>query len=242
MLTVRYLPFESRTPAGNMAADESLMLSASELGIASFRFYTWDVPTLSLGYFQPAASRIELPAWVRRATGGDAIVHDPACEITYSLALPEGVEWQPPGIPWICKMHYILRDALKTLGVESRAVICGEEQKLEPVLCFQHQTAGDLLVSGRKVAGSAQRKWKGALLQHGSILFRQSPFAPSVHGIAELSGITVEKAEFIAAVEKEFPRATGYTLVPGNWKPEELATAARFEQEKYDHPNWNEKR
>ena len=165
-------------------------------------------------------------------------MHDPATEITYSFALPPGKDWQPPGESWICKMHYTIRDVLATYGVEAKSVLCGQEQKLEPVLCFQHQTAGDLLVNGRKVAGSAQRKQKGAILQHGSILFRQSPFAPSVPGILELAGVMVNSQAFMDAVVN----ALEWNSVVGDWTAEELALAAKFEKEKYSSDEWNLKR
>ncbi len=238
MQTVRLLPFASRTGTGNMAADDAMLHSASESGIASFRMYSWDEPTLSLGYFQSASERPSEIHWVRRATGGAAIVHDPATEITYSFALPPGKDWQPPGESWICRMHYAIRNVLATFGVNARSVLCGQEKKLEPILCFQHQTAGDLLVNGRKVAGSAQRKHKGSLLQHGSILFRQSTFAPSVPGVLELAGVSVNPQAFMNAILN----AMEWKLEPGDWSDVELALAEKFEQEKYSSDEWNLKR
>jgi lipoate-protein ligase A len=245
MPTVRLLPFAAATGADNMARDEAL-LHAAERGVASIRFYTWLEPTLSLGYFQPAADRLTDTAlsqmsWVRRATGGAAIVHDPAHEITYSLALPPGEQWQPRGESWICRMHHVVQDVLKGMSVPARAVVCGEEQKLGPVLCFRHQTPGDLTVNGHKVAGSAQRKWKGALLQHGSILFSRSPLAESLPGIEELSGVRVTKS-VRDSVLVELTRVTGWTLEPGDWTADELADAKRIAAEKFAAAEWNEKR
>ena len=76
-----------------MAADEALLRSALDRKVASLRFYTWTVPTLSVGYFQPHEEReITDVAWVRRPTGGDAILHH--LEITYCLALPTGPPWR----------------------------------------------------------------------------------------------------------------------------------------------------
>ncbi|MEO2088804.1 MAG: hypothetical protein ABGY75_04790, partial [Gemmataceae bacterium] len=187
MPSIRLLPFAAASGAGNMARDEALLLSAADRGVASLRFYTWTEPTVSLGYFQPAAERLAMegplpPApspggrggeksedllspplppgegaggrgllpYVRRATGGAAIVHDPPTEITYSFALPPGPHWQPPGESWICRMHYFVRDVLRAKwGVTAKAVVCGEEQKLGPVLCFLHHTPGDLVVEAR---------------------------------------------------------------------------------------------
>jgi lipoyl(octanoyl) transferase len=245
MLPVRLLPFAAASGADNMARDEA-MLHAAERGVASLRFYTWTEPALSLGYFQPAADRfidtaLSQMAWVRRATGGAAIVHDPAHEITYSLALPAGERWQPKGEAWICRVHHVVRDVLKSMGVPARAVVCGEEQKLGPVLCFKHHTPGDLTVNGHKVAGSAQRKWKGALLQHGSILFSRSPLEESLPGIAELSGVRVDKTVRVAILA-ELARDTGWAFEPGDWTADELADAERITADKFANAEWNFKR
>ena len=160
--TVRLLPFETLPGPANMAADEALLESAVA-GVASLRFYAWSVPTLSLGYFQPATDRRIDPAlvglaWIRRASGGSALVHHH--EVTYALALPPGLPWQPKGRPWACRFHELIAAALKPIGVSAEAVVCGREQKLGPVLCFLDQTAGDLLAAGAKVVGSAEdRRW-----------------------------------------------------------------------------------
>lgn len=246
MSTVRLLPFSAASGPANMARDEALLLAAADRGTASLRFYTWTEPTLSLGYFQPAADRLTDAklagmAWVRRATGGAAIVHDPAHEVTYSLALPPGEKWQPKGVSWICRMHYVIRDVLQEMGIPAKAVVCGEEQKLGPTLCFRHQTPGDLAVSGHKVAGSAQRKWKGALLQHGSLLFTCSPLAPTLPGIAELSGKTLTES-IRDPIRDAFVRDTGWVAEPGDWTPDELAAADQITTEKFASTEWNEKR
>ena len=248
MPDLRTLPFATRSGAGNMAADEAMLHSAADRGVAGFRVYSWREPTLSLGYFQPADVRLADDmtaglAWVRRATGGATIVHDPATELTYSFALSAGAEWHPKGESWICRMHRYLRETLKTVwGIDTHLVVCGEEQKLGPVLCFRHQTPGDLLLNGQKIAGSAQRKHKGAVLQHGSILLRRSPFAPSLPGIAELCGIDIHPDELAIALTRRLHVETGWTLAPGHWTDEESAETERIEREKYGAASWNGKR
>ncbi len=243
MNTVRLLPFESLSGVGNMAADEAMLESAAH-GVASFRFYTWTEPTLSLGYFQPSADRLTRPssAWVRRSTGGAGILHDPAHEITYSFALPPGDAWQPAGESWLCRAHHLLQDTFRIFGVETRAVICGEEQKLGPVLCFLHQTPADLLANGSKVVGSAQRKLRGCLLQHGSILLSRSPLAPELPGIAELAGVRVDPLHLRFQVLKRIYDAFGATMFQEPWTAEEIAERERIEREKYGTSEWNEKR
>jgi lipoate-protein ligase A len=119
-----------------MAADEALLESAVG-GLAALRFYGWTEPTLSLGYFQPEAARLADPLlaalpWVRRASGGAALVHH--VEVTYALALPAGMPWQAsaaaqrrsvPGTSWLCRMHGMVWAALAGLGVEVQS--CGTD-------------------------------------------------------------------------------------------------------------------
>jgi lipoyl(octanoyl) transferase len=223
----------------NMARDEALLRSALDHGLASLRFYTWDEPTLSLGYFQPHAERWPGLAWVRRTTGGDAILHHH--EITYCLALPAGLPWQTSE-SWLCRFHHVVGRVLKQFGVETRSVVCGEEQRLGPFLCFQHQTPADLAIDGHKVVGSAQRRPHGAMMQHGSILLRRSPHAPNLPGIAELSGVDIEGSELVQALAVEFATETGWTLVSSNWSDAERSLADELKRTKYSTTEWNEKR
>lgn len=227
-----------------MAADEAALESAVR-GVASLRFYTWTEPTLSLGYFQPAEERhadanLSRLAWVRRSTGGAAIVHHH--ELTYALALPQGKEWASEE-HWICRMHHILQCVLATRGVKSHAVICGEEQKLGPTVCFLHQTPGDLLINGSKVAGSAQRKMRGALLQHGSILLHRSEYVPHLAGICDAPGAPRIEPEALAnELKVAFALDTSWTVTPSAWTAEELIRTAAIRAEKYANREWNEKR
>jgi lipoate-protein ligase A len=215
-----------------MAADEA-MLESAERGIASLRFYTWSEPTLTLGYFQPAAVALPGLPWVRRSTGGDAIVHHR--ELTYGLALPNAKEWKQSE-PWTCRFHHLLRDVLAEAGIESRAVLCGEEQRLGETLCFLHQTAGDLLIRGSKVAGSAQRKRHGALLQHGSILLKRSEHAPMLPGINDLSGASLTPHSLAERLTAKFETH------PGDWTEAERERTAAIRAETYANPDWNHKR
>jgi lipoate-protein ligase A len=128
-------------------------------------------------------------------------------------------------------------------GITAKVVVCGEERKLGEVLCFLHQTPGDLLVDGSKVAGSAQRKLRGALLQHGSILLRRSEYAPRLPGINDFAGkdlFTPESlAELLAA---KFAADTGAVIEPGDWTADELTRVPEIRAEKYANPEWNGKR
>jgi lipoate-protein ligase A len=240
----RLLPFTTAEGPWQMAADE-VLLGAAAAGRAALRFYAWSQPTISLGYFQADAPRrsdprlVGLPA-VRRASGGAALVHDR--EVTYALALPAGVPWQRHGESWLWRMHGIIAAALATLGVEVRACDPGKERKLGEVLCFLHHTPGDLLIGPAKVAGSAQRKLRGALLQHGGILLAQSPATPALPGITELAGRQLAARDVQAAVIAQFARDTGWPLEPGDWTEDEHQRIAELAAAKYTRSSWNQKR
>ncbi len=93
MIEFRLLIDPPAPGAWNMAVDEVLLDWSAQSGGYAWRFYRWDEPTLSLGYFQPYEDRQRHPPSracpaVRRATGGGAILHD--AELTYSLAVPAG--------------------------------------------------------------------------------------------------------------------------------------------------------
>jgi lipoate-protein ligase A len=228
-----------------MAADQALLESASGAWAISLRFYTWPRATLSLGYFQPEAvrhsdARLEALPWVRRPSGGEALVHDR--EVTYALALPPGAPWQRRGESWLWRMHGVIAAALADLGVQGRPCGEGEERRLGEVLCFLHQTPADLLVDGAKVVGSAQRMQRGALMQHGGILLAASPAAPQLPGITELTGRSLSPQEVVGAVAERFGRATGAAVVPGGWSDLERRRIAELVTTRYTQPAWNSKR
>ena len=239
---LRLHPFASSDGATNMARDEVMLEWAAARGMASLRFYTWTEPTLSLGYFQPSAARgtVGALAWVRRSTGGAGIVHQH--ELTYSFALPARPEWKSKE-GWICRFHHLLCDVLANRGIASNLVVCGEEKKLGEVLCFLDQTPGDLLIRGSKVAGSAQRKMRGALLQHGSILLRSSEHAPQLKGINDFAGRELLTPVSLAAVLAErFAGETNSRIESGEWTSEELSRVVEIRSEKYANPEWNSRR
>ena len=61
------------------------------------RFYGWNPPTLSIGYFQKVNKEIDLDrvknqgiGFVRRPTGGRGVLHEH--ELTYSVIVPEDIQ------------------------------------------------------------------------------------------------------------------------------------------------------
>jgi lipoate-protein ligase A len=241
----RLLPYAVADGPHNMAADE-VLLEAAVAGMASLRFYGWSPPTLSLGYFQPeqlrrADSQLASLSYVRRPTGGMTLVHHH--ELTYALALPAGAPWQAKQpASWLCRMHDIIRAALARLGISAEAANCALAPTTADLLCFRHITPGDLQIGEAKVVGSAQRKQRGALLQHGAILLARSPYTPSLPGILELFDRSLSVEEVRAAVLTEWTEQTGWRPVSSEWTAIERQRLEELVHTKYAYPSWNDKR
>ncbi len=187
--------------AWNMAVDHALLETANTTGLISVRFYGWSQPTLSLGYFQSSSHRQQHRASlacpvVRRSTGGGAIVHDH--EITYSLCVPSDQRWSTANERLYSMMHEILRDLLSQYDIDAQLFEpVGTEPKDQEFLCFLRRSAGDLIVAGNKIGGSAQRRRNKALLQHGSLLIKRSNAAPELAGIEDLAGVKIDPSKLV---------------------------------------------
>jgi lipoate-protein ligase A len=230
-------PFLTADGPTNMAADDVLLEYAVATGRPALRFYTWDPPTLSLGYFQAFADRLACLPVVRRQTGGGAIVHHH--ELTYALALPPGPLQK--SVNWACRMHDIIRATLASYGAAAGAA-CGQEAGRGAFLCFEHHTPGDVLLGDQKIVGSAQRRRAGALLQHGSILLAASPFAPHRRGIRELADIVFPPDRLADDLAGPFSQTTGWTLTPIDWSADLMARRAQIAEDRYRQPAWTERR
>lgn len=170
-----------RTPAAdgpyNMALDEALQRRAARTGEAVFRVYGWSAPTLSLGRnqrardcYDEAAARTMGVRFVRRPTGGRALLHHH--EVTYSATLPMGDGPAARAREAYDFINDVLLGGLARLGLAARRAT--DTQSMPPGLrpCFDAPADHEIVVNGRKLVGSAQWRHDGALLQHGSILVR----------------------------------------------------------------------
>ena len=230
----------------NMAVDETLLRWAGQGGGSALRFYQWEEPTLSLGYFQPYETRVEhspssnLPV-VRRTTGGGAIVHDR--ELTYSFVTPIRDRFSSAAQDYVKRFHESLIVILAERGI--KAALCGcaaAETKSEPFLCFQRRQSLDILVGGAKILGSAQRRHQGALLQHGSILLARSSHADSLPGLAELSGATIGHHGIVRDWSQHLGKQFGFVYAPSRLTEPELSLAIDIERTRFADPRWTHKR
>ncbi|HAM70845.1 MAG TPA: lipoate--protein ligase family protein [Verrucomicrobiales bacterium] len=153
----------------NMAWDEVLLENVSSLAAPVLRFYAWEEPAASFGYFQrhaDVARMTPLRPLVRRPTGGGLVPHD--ADWTYSLVFPPGHAWYGLRAEESYRqLHEWVQAALNLAGAKTDLSPCCAKEL--PGQCFAGPEKHDLLLGGRKVAGAAQRRAKHGLLIQGSI-------------------------------------------------------------------------
>ena len=181
--TWNFINTGSHDPYYNMAMDEALLNFVSRGEIDPVvRFYTWDPATLSVGYFQRLQKEIDIDkvkekgfGLVRRQTGGRGVLHDK--ELTYSVIVSES----HPNMPsTVTEAYRVISEGLlegfRILGFEAYFAIPRSKEEREKLkqprsaVCFDAPSWYELVVEGRKIAGSAQTRQKGVILQHGSLL------------------------------------------------------------------------
>ncbi|MDZ4656250.1 MAG: hypothetical protein SH868_01590 [Bythopirellula sp.] len=253
--------------AWNMSVDEALLHEAANDGLAALRFYEWNEPTLSLGYFQKYAERARHPAsanavMVRRQSGGGAILHDH--ELTYSLALPRKHPLAVDAQSLYKIVHEVIAAVLRSYLPQSdpsrairfaQGVKVGQfgpvvEKVIEPFLCFQRRSTGDLVfvpeqgnrAEDHKIVGSAQRRSRGAVLQHGSILLRRSEYAPELAGLCDLCDNTVTTTYLTSELSARLPEAVGVEVCERTLSNPGRALAVTLQDDKYGNPAWNQRR
>lgn len=234
----------------NMATDEAILTAVNEgHSPATLRFYQWDTPTISLGYFQKYnevddldASLRQMPV-VRRQTGGGAILHDD--ELTYSLTMPLDSPFTPTNA--IDDLYRIVHDAfidiLARYGIT--ATYRGGQDRGNaqrgPFFCFARTHRLDLVIGEDKLLGSAQRRVKNAALQHGSLIltrhFQQQPSAE----VLSSSSNPFHLPTFIENLTTALCDSLSMTATHARITGEE---SQRMEEllEKYQGDSWNQQR
>lgn len=267
-----YIDSGDCSPSFNMAMDEALLNWHSKGEIPPIiRFYGWDPATLSIGYFQKAEKEINLEevrkqgvGFVRRPTGGRAVLHEH--ELTYSVIVSE----EHPNMPMTVTEAYrvisegVLR-GFQNLGLDAYfAVPKTDSEKAalkEPrsSVCFDAPSWYELVVEGRKVAGSAQTRQKGVILQHGSILIdlddeklfsmfnfpndrvkarMMKSFKDKAVAIHDLTSRRIDIAEAKEAFKNGFAEGLDIELKLYALSEQQLAEIEQLAKTKYESDEW----
>ena len=264
-MTWRFLDFQRYNAFKNMAIDEAIFRETiKNKKPPTIRFYGWKPAAVSIGYFQNIEEEINLEKCraagvdiVRRLSGGKAVFH--SAEVTYSVIACNKEESFPADISGTYKIiSKCLARGLADLGIET--VLAETGRTLHDAdfkaCCFSMPSRNELLVSGRKICGSAQIRASGGFLQHGSILMDFDPvktasfllpmrtdeqlqkLRDSVAAVNEEIGNPVDEKEICTSLKKGFTEVLGLEII------EETLTAAEEELagsliHKYADSRWN---
>ena len=244
-----------------MAVDEAVV-EAVDTGEAppTLRFYRWSPPCLSLGFSQPFEvadtdfCRAHGVETVRRPTGGRAVLHH--LELTYSLAARLG---RAPFTLDLQQAYRAICEALvaglNRIGVTAELAGAPDGGHLRPtsaIPCFVGPAAGEIVVGGRKLVGSAMRRVGDSILQHGSLLEDwDGPLQAGCLGLAddaELRGAVTTLRASLGAVPPDatlvagliagVAEVLGVELAEGGLTAAERDRAALLVRGRYGHRRW----
>lgn len=209
-----------------MALDALLLETAAAGGPSSLRWYRWSRPTLSLGYFQhslPESLRQQFRGLdlVQRISGGGAILHHH--ELTYSLALSSHHPLAGEPRALYDRVHELVIEVIEQAG--GAVSLRGEPDasRSSEYLCFSRGDAFDGICRGFKVLGSAQRRRRGAVLQHGSLLLAASAYTPELAGLYDLAPPRIAPDELRPLLEARLAELCGAALIDAG-PPEAVLT------------------
>jgi len=174
--SLRVIPYQEFSGAQNMALDLLFSSQITETNIPILRFYGWKPYCLSLGYHQKLDDidllKLKTDGFdvVRRPTGGSAIFHSE--ELTYSFIIPK-TDYSHHNLYEM--FHFALGKALNMLGYD--VTLSSDKnpgsylnQGNDTFACFNRAAKSEVKYQQKKLVGSAQKVFKNAILQHGSII------------------------------------------------------------------------
>jgi len=236
-----------------MAIDEAVMIALrDDRSSPVLRIYKWSPPTITIGYFQPAADinfvKCEKDGIgvVRRLTGGRAVLHHE--ELTYSILFTEE-DFSPfRKRELFLFIARCLLESLTLLGINSR-ISEKTRGSLKSPNCFAAPAQYEIeSISEGKLIGSAQVIKDGVVLQHGAIpitgsysnigkyLNCENHSFKTALSLNQVSDQPVREEELLSSLKRGF--AKHLPLEEGTLTAFELASAERLRESKYSQQKW----
>ena len=256
----------------NMAVDEAVFKAcARKIAPPTIRFYGWDPPAVSIGCLQKTETAVDLQAckdlgidFVRRISGGRAVLHDQ--ELTYSIVASEGNPLFPENVLGTYKViAQCLVDTLRALDIDAQ-LVTNRKKVREPAGALRRKSRGscfsalswyEISVDGKKICGNAQRRSRGAFLQHGFILLgydvekisrvfkgedQDSGAAIHYDDITHINKYLDDKIDFYklqTLLIESFERVLNIKLETGLLTGEEIAIKEKLLHDRFLHNDWN---
>ncbi len=258
-----------QTGAMNMALDEALLNSVAKGdSLPVLRFYRWLPATVTLGYAQSVVTDLDLEVCrqagldvVRRSTGGRAVLHDN--EVTYSVIAPLNTDQFGNSVLDCYRViSEILQKTLVQFGLPAQLVPGkprGDKPNAMKAVCFSTPSQYELVIDGRKVAGSSQKRHGQTFLQHGSIPVEMdlellsnalkvniddssAGLLPTVGWLNQWSENPIAIPDLEKLLAEVFAKQLQIDWVDSEPTSKEMQEAGRMKTEKFGHPDWNMKR
>ncbi|MBI5056013.1 MAG: lipoate--protein ligase family protein [Nitrospirae bacterium] len=257
MQFIRIITQDPHPAAFNMALDEAVSEAVRQkLSPATLRLYQWDTPSVTVGYFQKITdinvtycSEKGYPV-VRRITGGRAILHD--SELTYSFSSAKDFSlFSGSLLENYTTISKALVLGLKLTGVDAQISFVRKRSvgHRDPA-CFRSVSYGEVTVDGKKIIGSAQKRYHDGFLQQGSIMlsFDARELRNVLNGneknFKEIGSINdragnISFGDLKASLKEAFEKGLDVKLISDAPTKFELSLAKELEANKYSTGEWN---
>jgi lipoate-protein ligase A len=258
----RFIDSGAFDAAYNMALDEAIAICVRNGEVPpTLRLYGWKCMSVSLGSFQKITDidltyciTNNIPV-VRRPTGGRGILHGD--ELTYSFSAKNEGEFSASLLETYRKLSVAFQLAMERIGLK---VVMKMEREIgrnltRSPLCFKSTAYGEISLDGRKLIGSAQKRWSDGFLQQGSmpylidyektaLVFKTNTPALqySNHGMAGVKELVAgfDQEKFLGCIKLAFEEIFGVTLADSRPSPQEQELAHLLSSEKYQNPQWTQ--
>jgi len=243
----------------NMAKDEAMCMIYQKTKIPILRIYSWDKPTISIGYSQKLNSLINFKncfkkntSFVRRITGGAAILH--SNEFTYSLVFGKDDLKLSKGVKDSYRdLNAFIINFYKSLGLDANFAIDKNKESISQYgnHCFSTKEDFDIVINDKKIGGNAQRRFREFVFQHGSIpkiidfgLTRDLIFGVDANleekiTFLEKLNLNLNSQEFCDFFVKSFTACFNSGVVNDNFSEKEEKLVESLILKKYKTKEWN---
>lgn len=242
----------------NMAVDEFLFRSLSEMTQTYLRFYQWEKPTVSLGYFQKIQNVLDIDfcrkngiGIVRRITGGKLVLHNK--EVTYSLCSSDVETFTSTVDDSYRKISESLICGLGKMGLEA---VLADKTPLSyakgNLPCFSFSARNEIKVGGKKIIGSAQKRTGSKFIQHGSLpieededlLMSVSSLGKSKENVGMISlsralGKTLDFDQAVRSLTEGISEYFGIEFKKKSFTDGEKKTIYKIQHSRYEDPGWS---
>ncbi|MYF98936.1 lipoate--protein ligase family protein [Candidatus Poribacteria bacterium] len=241
----------------NMAIDEAILIAQKDKPNPSLRFYDWETPSFSFGYFQDISKEVDVEVCqkegielVKRMTGGGTVVH--GWDLTYSLILP-----RHSGEISVSETYQSICNSLVKAFVSlDISVYCfgSKSHVTQPTqnICLTNPAEHDVMHNDKKIAGVSVRRNRNGIMFQGyiSLDMPSDRILKHVSKHSDMQKMLMENASAINIEGRYVSRKTliqaitetfdfGIAFNPDNISFSEMDHAERLVDNKYGTEAWN---